>query len=1814
MWIINKDSLKWTQNTDTLPTSDFDALKQDLKSLRFYQKVLSGSTFVNTNDLDDIYDVIGNYEQRTYNYNYSFSPYVSPYFNSIEDEITISSTQSQYEFQNKFLQEYGLTLKNLFTPKRLIDEQYTNLLYVDVSTTAIIDDLSVKFPNLVIDGVTVKEGHRILVKNQYSLITIPDTTDPSTYFDGFYEINEEIGSSITYLVYNSNNGIYTYQNQRLVRTTDLDNYEDVIKYSVCVKLGTVNRETQWVLNRLNNGFFPEYKKGQTMYFKERHNYVLRNRMDYNNLFELTLYDTYKHATQSLSKDGVNYTIPSRTITIGEFGVIIVHQEGFSNIINSKYKVNLRSIDATSEFYWMCGDDGTLLKMNKISLDVERVNLSQILIPPSPGIPKDPRVYQNNGQVITQLNCVSFFNDLKGVVVGKFNQIWTTDNGGLNWKRVNIVDFDSYNYNIALYHKIDSFYVAGDNGVFIEYTYESGNWKVFKRRVSKFVDEDDEFLLVDDIKDLSYFTASSNFSTGVGRYLALACTNNNLYVYDIDRKIKSDFSFIHLDSPTFGDISSITYKYPNLYLSTFEKIYQVSPFSGTFSNSFSNIISNTYVDYFTQSGINSIINSNDELIITGNNSLWKTDASGTFSDVYDSLFFDNLKPRFLFMDYDAGSKVYWFDDFGQYRIPERFVVPVSYLISPTSVTETSIEFGRNLKEISDLETGLTYSYLETNWITYWKDRLKTFEYYTHLSDGFKVEPSFKFSSSDQLSGDFTYSSVDLTTSYNDIQPLMPSNTSRYREGVTPISSPLVNKSLYFYKFLGIWAITIGATHSPPTKGDVLYIESDVFTGEFITNKIWSETDGTFTTYYQYFYTDFNENILNNLGSVNQIKIRNLNRYQTKKGGVSEVSYSATGYTRGSYVNMSSIGGTSTFDIEVDGSGSVASVLVNQPGSGYSIGDTITISGSQIGGTSDLTLTITSIDYNSLFFDNFKKHYISKAYDIETIFDDYPKPTSSPIGLTYSFQVTGKYSQYSAYYNLQSNIQVLSTSGFLLEEEIKYPSGFLNFGYTPTYNLLSYLNFINPKLYTPNKEFLALPKYDIIPGPDSGVADTSVTNDNILYTDLVYGTYSTKYESNKLYFGVNLKPLWESFMKWTFIDVTIVEGLSYPPTSSNNETKTERLIVIDKYYDEDTYGVPYYVLVLHDSFTADNNDICAITVHSRRTLQQISDDLQYINNLHRPQWSEKNIEVGYTYTNYETNINFKISTDSYTKALLSDSQFVKDITAVIYTDYKYELAIQITKLNREFEFINPVVIQSLNNKYQLSFPSKHNLQDGEGINIQLVGSQSNWPKLLGYHTTNLLDEYTVEVNIDWEGFIPLDQFKVTYTKKDPFLNFEPIDIFDLGVGDKKVKQSIEVTRENWDVVGSKYILQNIDFKKYRFRLIDGLDLVRLTDEYYWILDAEVSDAIIGLDKDQKLVWYQGIWEGGRWFEGTWVSGIWKSGDWYDGTWTSKIITDKLLSVKIDNSNNNEYSSTWYGGRWFSGSWENGTWYNGRWYGGTWNTGRWFDGTWNDGTWMNGVFKGGTWVLGTWNNGLFNTDNSLSYWLDGKFLGGDFENGTWYNGEFNELPNFKSRFGTKAFNSRNANWYGGKFLKGEFHSFLNINDNGLPDVSEIHKYSNWYSGLFSGGTFYGGNVFNINFNSSVWQGGILNDIDIIHIKSNNQFNSFVLDGVYRFNINDIFFVVDNLKTGTYSVFGSTRDPLKYVVLDTTIDEDANTTEIFVDRRLSDILSVNTGVINTGLKCVSSFKGSTWNSGIWFNGVFDEGYFNGGMWYHGNFSGVWG
>ena len=65
---------------------------------------------------------------------------------------------------------------------------------------------------------------------------------------------------------------------------------------------------------------------------------------------------------------------------------------------------------------------------------------------------------------------------------------------------------------------------------------------------------------------------------------------------------------------------------------------------------------------------------------------------------------------------------------------------------------------------------------------------------------------------------------------------------------------------------------------------------------------------------------------------------------------------------------------------------------------------------------------------------------------------------------------------------------------------------------------------------------------------------------------------------------------------------------------------------------------------------------------------------------------------------------------------------------------------------------------------------------------------------------------------------------------------------------------------------------------------------------------------------------------------------------------------------------------------------------------------------------------------------------------------------------------------------------------------------------------------------------------------------------------------------------------------------------------TELIIDYNLSLFGVINVSNINTGLRVVSKFTKSTWNSGIWTNGIFDGGKFNGGIWYDGLFNGTWG
>ena len=77
-----------------------------------------------------------------------------------------------------------------------------------------------------------------------------------------------------------------------------------------------------------------------------------------------------------------------------------------------------------------------------------------------------------------------------------------------------------------------------------------------------------------------------------------------------------------------------------------------------------------------------------------------------------------------------------------------------------------------------------------------------------------------------------------------------------------------------------------------------------------------------------------------------------------------------------------------------------------------------------------------------------------------------------------------------------------------------------------------------------------------------------------------------------------------------------------------------------------------------------------------------------------------------------------------------------------------------------------------------------------------------------------------------------------------------------------------------------------KEYR----DGLTPEIIQKEFPWLLEAKFKDAIIGLDEEGGLAWYDGIWEKGNWENGTWKDGTWKKGKIYDGE-SKKTIDSKI-----------------------------------------------------------------------------------------------------------------------------------------------------------------------------------------------------------------------------------------------------------------------------------------------------------------------------------
>ena len=824
---------------------------------------------------------MSSYQPRNWYVSFDGSPYTNTLIPS-QFANPINATSS-YDFYQRSLAEYGLTLKNHFTPKRIIKESANNYIEVDVSTTTQID---LNLPISVIDNVVLVTGHKVLVKDQQSTIVLLNTENPNDFIPGTFSVLESFGATIEYIFYDSSNGIYEFDGTNLVKLATLDDYQNCVRLSVLVKLGDTNKEKQFHLSRLRNGYFSTSFKQEPMQFVEKKNWLLRNRVDYNNLFEINYYDVVKYSTQSYYLDGVTYSIPTRTIAIGEFGIILNTQDGVSNIINNKYKVNLRSISQTEKYYWICGDDGILLRVRKHDFTIERIEV-------------DCQCPRN--LITTDLYSISFFNDLKGVAVGELNTVLITKNGGTIWERLRIPDFDAFTFKQALYYSLNSFFVAGNNGIFLEFIEDISGWNAVRRRISRFIDDDDEYVLVDNINQIFRTTINTwglsySYSTqstiGSKDLLFIVADDSKIIAYDINESIP-DQTFLYIDFPSqYGDIKTMTRKNnTNIFYFTgsdpsndYDAIYSFDLTNHLYigvGNSYSNtIIGITPSTEAIDISPNKIFDyESQNFLLCGNNSLLLSSSYSVLNlELLDPEFESKLKSKMLFLDYDIGSKLSFFTDFGEYRLPNSATFSSLSFSSVSSLIFSPI--------IYSAATPSFMTQSETNWFTYWQDVNKTFEYYsiTPMSESTKVLISTTFSftgitSSYIISPTNSGTWSTATSSILNLAPTIANPTSSIiaysrfdGNGLTPITAPTASFDFYLCDYMMIARFISGGFSVE--VGDLIYFQSSVVDAKLLVNRI--ETFSGFD--YVYMFNSFNGQMINEIsGTTHSISFTNLNRY-------------------------------------------------------------------------------------------------------------------------------------------------------------------------------------------------------------------------------------------------------------------------------------------------------------------------------------------------------------------------------------------------------------------------------------------------------------------------------------------------------------------------------------------------------------------------------------------------------------------------------------------------------------------------------------------------------------------------------------------------------------------------------------------------------------------------------------------------------------------------------------------------------------------------------------------------------------------------
>jgi hypothetical protein len=872
--------------------------------------------------------------------------------------------------------------------------------------------------------------------------------------------------------------------------------------------------------------------------------------------------------------------------VGEFGVIINNQDQYlgnptfsiSNIISNKYKVNLRSIDDVMDYYWVCGDEGVLLKISKIYFTIEQFDLGEDL----------------------NLTSVSFFDDLYGMVVGKFNTIYFTRDGGWNWTKLIFDEFEQYSYNKVLHTGPNQVYIGGETGVFIELTYSNQIWTAYRRSVTKVLDVDDEYGLVEDINDI-YKTNFVNFETFTFSDTSSSITDfAKTIVYSVnlqtgnqleitislnssitDFYIFGSFSYPNGSGYLNGDYGIDTFSLLNLGSRNLGVGNLISSFilpinsdgniyEGTYSLSFAvwdNSVdavnySRSVIDFQfkTKSGNILFISANNENVIAydinrcintidndfiylsfplkikdsisiarrpltteiyfGSEKIYRFDlcslrnSTSSISNVVSINSIDFIEDYFINKIFTTEDRIllcgnssflkigtYSFDSYGMSfidldptfnsRIKSRFLV-LDYDIGsklnffddnrnyrlPDSVSINSNTFTQPSSTFSISSISGEYS-----WIDYFSDSEKTFAYNTHMEDGNIVKFSNQFTY-DEYTNSFTISNIGIT-----LKDFQSSG-----QNLAPHFDSSVFSEFIFSADL--------ATEFKTDKDLLLYKNLAIIKRSFIVEDPTSPIT----------YTNFSD--------------------KTKVGDV----YRLTSDVVDTNLVVNSI----LYFAYPDKNGA-GKFTQSKPGIGGFVDDWEKV---------DAFLYCYS-NFNETIINNLKKttspitlKNLNRYKDQDDLVSNFNiHPYGTGYKLTNSggdISISALFNEKTAYYNLQSKVEVSDQSKDLL-----YKESFLDFGFTPTYNILSYLTKINPEVFIPTKEFRVLPKLSNLVGNNKNDAlDSNLTIDS-------------NRPSNWIRFGKDYYLEWQSLFINTFIDIKISSDLS--------SYNFYQYLITEKYYD-------------------------------------------------------------------------------------------------------------------------------------------------------------------------------------------------------------------------------------------------------------------------------------------------------------------------------------------------------------------------------------------------------------------------------------------------------------------------------------------------------------------------------------------------------------------------------------------------------------------------------------------------------------------------